>query len=280
MNVAAAPTDTAAPTADTVRAQDFPAYAATLFADPVTRRALLALHAFADEVAAVRDHVTQPLPGEIRLQWWVDALTGEGHGGVEGHPVAAELKRAISAFDLPVDDFTRIIEAWRADLYGEPMPDLTAVEAFLTDTSSTLIGLAARVCSPGAEAPADLIRHAGLALGLVRLIGQLPRDASRGRLYLPRDLLALNGVTAEEILAGQTPSGLRAILAYLAGEAEQHLAAVAAPDALRPALLPLALVRRTLKQLHGVEYDPHRLEPPSRLAVLWTTWRAGRSGKF
>lgn len=280
MSVATAPTGTAALTADTVKVRDFPAYAATLFADPGARRALLALHAFADEVAAVRDHVTQPLPGEIRLQWWVDALTGEGHGGVEGHPVAAELKRAMAAFDLPTGDVTRFIDAWRADLYAEPVPDLTALEAFLTDTSSTLIGLAARICSPGAAVPPDIIRHAGLALGLVRLIGQLPRDASRGRLYLPRDLLALNGVAPEEILAGQTPPGLWAILAYLAREAEQHLAVVAAPDTLRPALLPLALARRTLKQLHRAEYDPRRLEPASRLAVLWTYWRAGRSGKF
>ena len=38
---------------------------------------------------------SQPLPGEIRLQWWTDMLAGAGHGGVEGNPVAAELMLAI-----------------------------------------------------------------------------------------------------------------------------------------------------------------------------------------
>ena len=43
----------------------------------------------------VREQVSQPLPGEIRLQWWTDMLAGTGHGGVEGNPVAAELLLAI-----------------------------------------------------------------------------------------------------------------------------------------------------------------------------------------
>jgi len=54
----------------------------------------------------IRDQVSQPLPGEIRLQWWTDMLAGQGrhqdqdqdHGGAEGNPVAAELLRAIDAF--------------------------------------------------------------------------------------------------------------------------------------------------------------------------------------
>src|SRR3954447_12914890 len=85
-----------------VRSHDFDRYAATLFIDAGTRRALLALYAFNVEISRVRDQVSQPLPGEIRLQWWSDMLAGSGHGGVEGNPVAAELLRAIAAYKLPV----------------------------------------------------------------------------------------------------------------------------------------------------------------------------------
>jgi len=281
MSAAAAPADAAALCADAVRSADFPAYAATLFTTPEKRRALLALHAFADELARVRDHVSQPLPGEIRLQWWVDALAGLEHGGVEGHPVAAELKRAIATFDLPAGELTRMVEAWRVDLYNEPVSDLAALETFLGDTSCVLVGLAARICSPRADVPAGLVRHAGLALGLTQVIIALPREAARGRLYLPRDLLDLNGAAAEEMLAGRTTPGLRTVVAYLASEAERHLAGVGAPAAeLRPALLPLALARKTLARVRQVEFDPFRLAAVSRLSVLWTYWRAGRSGSF
>nr|HAQ94855.1 phytoene synthase [Afipia sp.] len=72
--------DAAAFCADLVRARDFRTYAASLFVSPEARRAWLALAAFNAEVAHVRDHVSQPLPGEIRLQWWRDVLTGGGEG--------------------------------------------------------------------------------------------------------------------------------------------------------------------------------------------------------
>ncbi|MDR3469593.1 MAG: phytoene/squalene synthase family protein [Xanthobacteraceae bacterium] len=280
MTAAAPPVDAAAHCAEAVRTQNFPAYAATLFADPETRRALLALYAFAGEVAGVRDHVSQPLPGEIRLQWWSDALSGADHGGVEGHPVAAELRHAIAAFDLPIPQLSQLIEAWRGDLYGDAIPDLAALEAFVGDTSAVLVALAARICQPQGEVPADLVHHAALAQGLTQLVSLVPYHAARGRLYLPRDLLALNGVTPEEVLAGAATRGLRAVLAYLASEAERHLAAVPAPSRpLRTALLPLALTRKTLGRLRRVEFDPYRLEPVSHLGVLWTYWCAARLGR-
>src|SRR3954463_1888705 len=117
--------------ADLVRTHDFDRYASTLFVDADTRRGLLALYAFNVEIFRVRDQVSQPLPGEIRLQWWSDMLEGRSHGGVEGNPVAAELLRAIGAYDLPVAPLSRVIEAHRFDLYDDPMPDLAALQAYL-----------------------------------------------------------------------------------------------------------------------------------------------------
>ena len=70
--------------ANLVRGCDFARYAATLFVPADRRRALLALYAFNAEISRVREQVTQPLPGEIRLQWWTDALTGVGHSMAYG----------------------------------------------------------------------------------------------------------------------------------------------------------------------------------------------------
>ena len=68
--------------ASLVRASDFERYAATLFVNPEQRRALLALFAFNIEVARVRDQISQPLAGEIRLQWWSDLLDGAAQSGL------------------------------------------------------------------------------------------------------------------------------------------------------------------------------------------------------
>lgn len=274
--------DSAAFCAAAVREHDFSRYAAALFAPPEQRRGMLALYAFAGELARVRDHVTQPLPGEIRLQWWSDALTGEGHGGAEGHPVLAELRRAAARFALPPADLVRVVEAWRSDLYDDPIPTEAALDAQLAESHSQLFRLAARIC--GGASPTvgdDLIHRAGLAEGLAWVLAMLPRHAARRQLYLPEQLLDLNGVSTAELFAGQASPALRTVLAHLAHEARNNLAAVAAglsqlPHALRPAFLPLASVHRQLAMLEKADFDPFHVAPPSRLAVLWAAWRAAR----
>jgi len=86
--------------AELVRTHDFVRYASTLFVPTPERRALLALYAFNVEICRVHALVSQPLPGEIRLQWWRDMLAGQSHGGGEGNPVAAEVLLAIRSPSL------------------------------------------------------------------------------------------------------------------------------------------------------------------------------------
>lgn len=271
--------------ADEVRAHDFERYAATLFVAPAQRRALLAIEAFSGEITRVRDHISQPLPGEIRLQWWIDTLTGTAHGGVEGHPVAAELLHAAATFGLPIEELVQLVEAHRFDLYDDPMHDMEALEAYLVATAGRLFASAGRICAPQAAMPGELSRHAGLAQGFVRVIGLLPLHASRRQLYLPQQLLDLNGVRAEDIFAGTVTPQLRTVLAYLGREARTHLdaalaALASAPSALRSAFLPLALADKSLRRIEHGEFDPFHPQPMSRLAVLWTLWRASRRASF
>ena len=128
-----------------MRAHDFSRYASTLFVPAGQRRALLALYAFNVEISRVREQVSQPLPGEVRLQWWTDMLAGAGHGGIEGNPVAAELKLAIRNWHLPVERLSRLIDEHQFDLYNDPMPTMAALEGYINDTSSALFSLGARI---------------------------------------------------------------------------------------------------------------------------------------
>ncbi len=75
-----------------VREADRDRYLATLFAPAAQRNALFALYAFNVEITRVRDLAREPMPGEIRLQWWREALTGEREGEAAAHPVAAALR--------------------------------------------------------------------------------------------------------------------------------------------------------------------------------------------
>jgi phytoene synthase len=277
--------DSAAFCADLVRAYDFERYASTLFVNADQRRALLALYAFNVEISRVREQVSQPLPGEVRLQWWTDMLAGTGHGGIEGNPVAAELLRAIRTCGLPVEPLARLIDEHQFDLYNDPMPSMAALEAYIHDTSSALFALGARIMGRQSEATDHLARHAGLAQGFARVIAMLPADAARRQLFVPLQLLEHHGSGMEEVFAGKGTLQLRAALDQLIGEARGHLKTAFellanAPAELHPLFLPLALVRRDLKRRSRADCNPFTPRPVSRLRTLWTLWRASRTSPF
>lgn len=285
MSSAATPPDTVAFCADLVRNYDFPRYAATLFAPTAERRALLALYAFNVEIVRVRDQVSQPLPGEIRLQWWTDLFSGLVHGSAEGNPVAAELLRAIRDFDLPVEPLSLLVDEHQFDLYNDPMPTMTALEGYLAATSSALFALAARIMGETSDASEHLARHAGLAQGIAQVIANLPRDSAHRHLFLPEQFLTSHGCGIEDVFAGKQTPQLNAVLEQLIGEARQHLATASSllaqvPPPARAAFLPLSQAGADLDRLSRPGRNPFTPQPVSRLRTLWTLWRASRSREF
>jgi 15-cis-phytoene synthase len=271
--------------ADLVRAHDFARYASTLFMPAAQRRALWALYAFNVEISRVREQVSQPLPGEIRLQWWTDMLAGAGHGGVERNPVAAELLLAIRNWGLPVEPLSRLIDEHQFDLYNDPMPTMAALEGYINGTSSALLSLGARIAGSQSDEIEHLARHAGLAQGLAQVLAALPLDASRRQSFVPLQLLESNGSDLEQVFAGRRTPKLRAALDQLIGEAQAHLKTAlallaTAPPQVRPVFLPLALVGRNLERMSHADSDPFVIQITSRFRTLWILWRASRSRPF
>jgi phytoene synthase len=279
MSGAATSKDSAAFCADLVRTHDFARYASTLFLPQVQRRALLAVYAFNVEISRVREQVSQPLPGEMRLQWWTDTLEGAGHGGVEGNPVAAELLQTIGEYRLPVEPLSRLIEEHQFDLYNDPMPSMAALEGYVTETSAALFSLGARIVTQPSAVTDHLARHAGLAQGIAQVI------AARRQLFVPLQLLQQHGSGMEEVYSGKQTPGARAAIDQLVGEARKHLRTafellIHLPPQARPVFLPLALVHRDLKRMSRADFDPFVPQTVSRLRILWTLWRASRTKEF
>jgi phytoene synthase len=271
--------------AELVRTHDFTRYVSTLFMPAEPRRALIALYAFNVQISRVHEQVSQPLPGEVRLQWWTDMLAGAGHGGVEGNPVAAELMLAIRSWRLPVERLSRLIDEHQFDLYNDPMPTLAALEGYINDTSSALFSLGAGIAARPSEEVEHLARHAGLAQGMVQVIAALPRDASRRQLFVPQQLLENHGCRIEEVFAGKQTPRLRAVLDQLLDEARGHLKTALelladVPPQARPVFLPLAMVDRDLTRMSRADSDPTAPQTTSRFRTLWTLWRASRSRMF
>jgi phytoene synthase len=285
MSGADGPKDSADFCAGLVRTHDFARYASALFVPPGQRRALLALYAFNVEISRVREQVSQPLPGEMRLQWWNDMLAGTGHGGIEGNPVAAELQLVIQSWHLPVERLSRLIDEHQFDLYNDPMPTMAALESYLNDTASALFSLGAGIAGDQSDQIEHLARHAGLAQGIAQVMAALPRDASRRQLFVPQQVLQQHGSGMEEVFAGRQTPNLRAVLRQLINEARGHLQTAftllaSVPPEVRPVFLPLALVARDLEQMSRAHSDPFVPHVTSRFRTLWTLWRASRSRVF
>lgn len=266
-----------------VREADHDRFLADLFAPAERRPHLHALQAFNIEIARVGEIAREALTGEIRLQWWRDALAGRAHGEVRAHPVAAALIDTIARCALPGAPLQMLIDARGRDLYREPVRTLAELETYGRQTASTLFELAGRILDPGARV-SDVAGAGGAAYALAALMRALPAHAVHGRIFIPLDLLQRHGVQPDEVTSGTAGAGLKAAIAELAKVARERLAEArrgwgsVAPSA-RPAFLPLALVAPLLDRIER-NPDPFR---PIELAPWrrqWILWRAARRGRF
>lgn len=248
--------ESAAFAAEQLRASDCDRYFATLVLPEKERPAIAALYAFNADIASIRDRAREAAAGEIRLQWWADALGGEGHGAIRANPLADALLDVIAEYGLPVPALLRMIEARRFDLYDDAMPDMPTFEGYAGETSSALYQLAAMILNSGRPVePGDAAGHLGVAHALVGHLRAFGYNASRGRVVLPRDVFATCGVTEADIRAGKGGENLSVALTRFAELAGEHLrkadtAIAALPRELRAGFAPAALLRSQLKRLN------------------------------
>lgn len=261
-----------------VREADRDRYLATLFAPAQHRDALFALYAFNVEISRVRELAREPMPGELRLQWWREALSDERAGEAAAHPVAAALRETLARYNIPSDRLIALTDARGFDLYNEPMASVTDLEIYGIKTQSALFAMAAEILGAASEL---MTLDAGIAYAIAGLLNGFARHAARRQLYVPLDLLNRHRVNREEIFAGQVSDGLRAALAELRIVARRHLAIAnsklkSAPPEILSALLPAALVAPALRRMERLGYDPFKFEPALAWRRQWWLWRAAR----
>ncbi len=272
------------PLAAEVRRLDHDRYLCALFAPPQARESLFALYAFNAEVARVREAVTEPLAGSIRLQWWRDVLE-DIYGGGEGppHRVARALAGAVRRHRLSRLPFEQLLEAREFDLDAEAPADMAALLSYAEATSATLAGLSLEILEARDEASREAGRQVGLAWALTGLLRAVPFHAAARRIYLPATLSRDSGVEFGELFAGRPGPGLRMAVAEIAEAARRHIEAArsAAPRIPRravPALLPATLAEAYLGTLAKAGYDPfeRRVGAPGRgrlIRLAVSAWR-------
>jgi phytoene synthase len=161
---------------------------------------LAALMLFNAEIAGIRDRIREPMPGEIRLQWWRDVLSGERAGEAAAHPIASDLVAMIDRRSMPVAPLISMCEARVFDLYDDPMPDRISYEGYAGETASAMLQMSAFLLDPAASgATATASGHAGVAQAVAGHLTMLPISRARGQVFIPGDLLEATGTRPRQL---------------------------------------------------------------------------------
>jgi 15-cis-phytoene synthase len=262
-------------------------YLAALLAPPHARAGLLALAAFAAEIARVPYAAgSEPAAGEIRLQWWRDALQTADEQAHSGHPIADALCAAVRHHALPSALLVEPVEARSLELAGESLADDAALQTYLWKSEGALFASAGRILAPGDVAAVEAAAAAsGQAYGLARLLLRLPWMLSRGRLLLPQSRIEAAGAARLELLSGVAGPGVASLLAGLREESRRSLVAsrqhvANLPREAHAAFLPLALVRSYLRALERRGRDVLResaeIAPLTRVVRMAAAHWSGR----
>ncbi len=269
--------------AEFLREQDRDRYISTLVLNGSSRDAVIALYAFSADVAAIRSRVSEPRLGEIRLQWWNDALTGQG--AARSNPLADCLLDAVAEYTIPPGTLQRLLGARRFDLYDDPMPDMASFEGYAGETNSTLYQLAAMVLNKGQVVETgDAAGHLGVAHALIGHLRAFGYNAAMGRMFLPWSIFVANGAIEADVFSGKTTGAIWAALTQFVELAGAHLgqaesAIAALPGELRPAFASLPVLKaqhkRLLKTAPGPYQTPSDLPDWAKIAkTAWWTMRS------
>jgi phytoene synthase len=251
--------------AEQVRQYDHDRFLTTIFAPPSVRENLYALYAFNLEIAKVREVVTEPLIGHMRLQWWRDTLDRLYAGETVAHAVAEPLGKAIATGRLGREHFDRLIDTREADLDSAPIGDMKTLIEYAEGTSAPLLALALAAGGGQGEAAQNVARLAGTGWALTGLLRAVPFHARQRRLYLPVDRLDAAGVRTGRLLDLKPEAGLNLVVREIAEQADglfagaRRLIRHLPKDERSPALL-IELGRFRLNDLKRADWNPFALE--------------------
>lgn len=262
--------------AEQVRRLDPDRYVTALFA-PVDRRAdLLALYAFNTEVARIREAVSEPMLGRIRLQWWREAIAECYEGQPREHFIVIPLADAIRRHNLTRNLFETLIEARERDFDERPFLPFEELMHYARDSSGSLVRLALDILGAQGEATQAAGERVGTAWALIGMMRALPHRIRLGQPVLPVDLLRRHDLGEYQPGDLRPSAALSKVIEEVAVTAAQEIdisrehAGGVQRHAL-PALLLAPLAQAYLKRLARTGFDP--FDAGNSAPLRFPAWR-------
>ena len=266
------------PCGEIVRAGDPDRFRTALFAEPEKREHLFALYAFNLEIAKIAPMVSEPMLGEIRLQWWREAIEAAyTDGTVRSHEVVEPLTRAIREKHLLKRCFDLIIDARAQDLDPAFPENSESLKKYLGDTGGSLAILACIASGAIGDKSIEVVQDIGTAIAIARYLEAAPILIEQGKRTFAHEPETSDSEQdhdgKSETVRTQTDPHLAEAVRSLAEYglerlvlARKHRGMV--PKENTPALLEARLAEPILRH-HNKQPMDWEKPAPSKLRVLW-----------
>jgi squalene synthase HpnC len=249
------------------RHENFPV--ASLLLPRRVRGHLLTVYGFArlvddagDEAAGDRLALLDELEADLERVW----------GGAPRNPLIARLQATVTACDLPIEPFRKLIDANRRDQRVDRYETYEDLLGYCELSANPVGELVLRIFGLATSMRLALSDKVCSALQLAEHWQDVGEDHARGRIYLPLEDLRQFGVAEAELAAPAASPALRSLVAFEVGRARDLLdegAPLIRTLSGRPKLAVAAFVaggRSALEAIERAEYQ-----------VLGAPPRAGRA---
>ena len=146
------------------------------------------------------DEISDPALALKLLDDWEQELR-DCYAGRASHPVFVALWPTIQACEIPLEPFSDLLVAFRQDQTVHRYPDWNGVLGYCQYSANPVGRLVLYLCGYRDPERQQLSDATCTALQLANFWQDVSRDLDKGRIYIPLDTMAANGLTQDDILA-------------------------------------------------------------------------------
>ncbi|KAI9300828.1 isoprenoid synthase domain-containing protein [Cunninghamella echinulata] len=226
---------------DSVRLGDYEGYLCISFFPRHLRETQYAIRAFNVEIASIRENVSKPEIGKMRMQFWKDTIDKVYSGKAPEQPIALALQEALEKSNLSSMWFKRIITERTANLDDHPFLTIKDMENYGENTASSLLYLQLESLGVRDVQVDHIVSHLGKMIGISTFLRSLPFHLGQKRFILPTQIIAKHNISQEDVMRGNVDKVDDAVFEVATAAYDQLLTARSLLKSVPPEAFPVIL---------------------------------------